>query len=184
MMIMKMVMKMMVLFQVSVGNGLGIRTGAVLSCMDGTIGRCVGNSLEVMESLETLKGRGPDDLMELVTTLGNDFNLNPEVLSRSDYNNKTQILIEFSLLDSDLNLNMNVRLTTTVQSPRWRVLVLVLFVWNQKNVQFNFTEDKKKQEKSDNWETGVRKYETSLVERRIKRLIDWLIDCKNSQRQK
>ncbi|XP_040886220.1 thymidine phosphorylase [Toxotes jaculatrix] len=55
---------------VSVGNGLGVRTGAVLSCMDGTIGRCVGNSLEVIESLETLKGNGPRDLMELVATLG------------------------------------------------------------------------------------------------------------------
>ncbi|XP_044041345.1 thymidine phosphorylase [Siniperca chuatsi] len=55
---------------VTVGNGLGMRTGAVLSSMDGTIGRCVGNSLEVIESLETLKGRGPEDLMELVTTLG------------------------------------------------------------------------------------------------------------------
>ncbi|XP_018558389.1 thymidine phosphorylase isoform X1 [Lates calcarifer] len=55
---------------VSAGNGLGMRTGAVLSCMDGTIGRCVGNSLEVIESLETLKGNGPEDLMELVTTLG------------------------------------------------------------------------------------------------------------------
>ncbi|XP_026219595.1 thymidine phosphorylase [Anabas testudineus] len=52
------------------GNGLGIPTGAVLSCMDATIGRCVGNSLEVVESLETLKGNGPEDLMELVTTLG------------------------------------------------------------------------------------------------------------------
>uniref|UniRef100_A0A3B3VKM2 Thymidine phosphorylase n=2 Tax=Poecilia latipinna TaxID=48699 RepID=A0A3B3VKM2_9TELE len=52
------------------GNSLGIRTGAVLSRMDGTIGRCVGNSLEVIESLETMKGNGPDDLMELVTTLG------------------------------------------------------------------------------------------------------------------
>ncbi|XP_034433648.1 thymidine phosphorylase isoform X3 [Hippoglossus hippoglossus] len=55
---------------VSAGNGLGIRTGAVLSRMDATIGRCVGNSLEVMESLETLKGNGPEDVMELVTTLG------------------------------------------------------------------------------------------------------------------
>lgn len=55
---------------VNAGNGLGIRTGAVLSCMDATIGRFVGNSLEVIESLETLKGKGPDDLMELVTTLG------------------------------------------------------------------------------------------------------------------
>lgn len=55
---------------VNVGNSLGIRTGAVLSSMDATIGRCVGNSLEVIESLETLKGNGPEDLMELVTTLG------------------------------------------------------------------------------------------------------------------
>lgn len=53
-----------------VGNGLGIRTGAVLSRMDAAIGRCVGNSLEVMEALETLKGRGPDDLVELAATLG------------------------------------------------------------------------------------------------------------------
>lgn len=53
------------------GNRLGIRTGAVLSRMDATIGQMVGNSLEVIESLETLKGRGPDNLMELVITLGN-----------------------------------------------------------------------------------------------------------------
>ncbi|KAM6895707.1 thymidine phosphorylase [Xenentodon cancila] len=55
---------------VDAGNSLGIRTAAVLSRMDSPIGRCVGNSLEVIESLETLKGKGPDDLMELVTTLG------------------------------------------------------------------------------------------------------------------
>ncbi|XP_030005653.1 thymidine phosphorylase [Sphaeramia orbicularis] len=58
---------------VEVGNGLGIRTAAVLSSMDTTIGRCVGNSVEVIESLETLKGNGPDDLMELVTTLGGEL---------------------------------------------------------------------------------------------------------------
>nr|XP_040031363.1 thymidine phosphorylase [Gasterosteus aculeatus aculeatus] len=55
---------------VSVGKGLDMPTAAVLSRMDSVIGRFVGNSLEVMESLETLKGRGPADLMELVTTLG------------------------------------------------------------------------------------------------------------------
>ncbi|KAL3048653.1 hypothetical protein OYC64_007246 [Pagothenia borchgrevinki] len=55
---------------VHAGNLLGMRTAAALSCMDAVIGRYVGNSLEVMESLETLKGRGPEDLMELVTTLG------------------------------------------------------------------------------------------------------------------
>ncbi|KAM9328417.1 thymidine phosphorylase [Pholidichthys leucotaenia] len=55
---------------VKAGNEVGIQTKAVLSNMDGTIGRCVGNSLEVIESLETMKGKGPDDLMELVTTMG------------------------------------------------------------------------------------------------------------------
>nr|XP_020480533.1 thymidine phosphorylase [Monopterus albus] len=55
---------------VDAGNNLGMQTCAVLSSMDGTVGQCVGNSLEVIESLETLKGNGPEDLMELVTTLG------------------------------------------------------------------------------------------------------------------
>ncbi|XP_036374316.1 thymidine phosphorylase [Megalops cyprinoides] len=55
---------------VSAGNDLGIRTGAVLSSMDNPIGRCVGNSLEVVEALECLKGRGPADLHGLVTCLG------------------------------------------------------------------------------------------------------------------
>lgn len=55
---------------VSVGNSMGIRTGAVLSHMDAPIGRMVGNTLEVCEALECLKGRGPDDLRELVTSLG------------------------------------------------------------------------------------------------------------------
>lgn len=52
-----------------------MQVGAVLSRMDSTIGRLVGNSLEVVESLETLKGRGPDDLMELVTTLGEEHHI-------------------------------------------------------------------------------------------------------------
>lgn len=68
---------MTTLFQMTAGTSLRIRTAAVLSSMDTTIGRCVGNSLEVIESLETLKGNGPEDLMELVTTLGNYFTLTP-----------------------------------------------------------------------------------------------------------
>ncbi|NXW59355.1 TYPH phosphorylase, partial [Eurystomus gularis] len=55
---------------VAVGEHLGIRTSAVLSRMDQPLGRCVGNSLEVLEALECLEGGGPPDLRELVTALG------------------------------------------------------------------------------------------------------------------
>ncbi|XP_059842950.1 thymidine phosphorylase isoform X3 [Hypanus sabinus] len=57
-------------YLVNVGNCLGIQTAAALSKMDNPIGRCIGNSLEVMESIECLKGKGPKDLEELVTCLG------------------------------------------------------------------------------------------------------------------
>ncbi|KAJ8261714.1 hypothetical protein GJAV_G00157480 [Gymnothorax javanicus] len=55
---------------VAAGNSLGIRTGAALTRMDEPIGLCIGNSLEVIESLECLKGRGPPALQQLVTSLG------------------------------------------------------------------------------------------------------------------
>ncbi|XP_075780454.1 thymidine phosphorylase [Pelodiscus sinensis] len=55
---------------VSVGSRLGICTVAVLSRMDGPLGRRVGNSLEVLEALQCLGGQGPADLRQLVTMLG------------------------------------------------------------------------------------------------------------------
>ncbi|XP_016390935.1 thymidine phosphorylase-like [Sinocyclocheilus rhinocerous] len=55
---------------VTAGNKLGVKTGAVLSRMDAPIGQSVGNAVEVCEALECLKGRGSDDLKELVTNLG------------------------------------------------------------------------------------------------------------------
>src|SRR5438132_110284 len=54
---------------VAIGRANGVRTQALLTAMDVPLGRAVGNSLEVIECLETLKGQGPADLEALGVAL-------------------------------------------------------------------------------------------------------------------
>ena len=50
---------------VSIGEGAGRRTIALITDMDIPLGNNIGNSLEVMESMDVLKGCGPKDLTEV-----------------------------------------------------------------------------------------------------------------------
>ena len=55
---------------VAASQGMGVTATAVLSTMDAPLGCSIGNSLEVLESVETLCGNGPADLEELVCIQG------------------------------------------------------------------------------------------------------------------
>ena len=52
-----------------IGRGFGKRVTALLTAMDQPLGLAVGNALEVVESIELLRGGGPADLRELTVAL-------------------------------------------------------------------------------------------------------------------
>ena len=54
---------------VDIGEHNGRRTAALITDMDTPLGRNIGNSLEVIEAVETLRGKGPADLTEVCLSL-------------------------------------------------------------------------------------------------------------------
>ncbi|MGZ5025353.1 MAG: hypothetical protein ACXWBS_10860, partial [Chthoniobacterales bacterium] len=53
----------------AVGQRMNVDVSYLLSPMDEPLGRNVGNALEVIEAIETLRDRGPKDLVELTLDL-------------------------------------------------------------------------------------------------------------------
>jgi len=58
---------------VRLGTEHGVRTTALLTAMDVPLGRAVGNAVEVRESVDTLRGDGPDDLVEVTLALAREM---------------------------------------------------------------------------------------------------------------
>ncbi len=69
-------------------NGRNVR--AVLTNMDEPLGFAVGNSVEVIEALEVLKGKGPDDLREVCLTLATEMLCLVHGWNREESRNKAE----------------------------------------------------------------------------------------------
>jgi len=55
---------------VGVGRAMGKKVAVLITAMDQPLGRSVGNALEMIESLDILRGKGPADSTELTLVLG------------------------------------------------------------------------------------------------------------------
>jgi thymidine phosphorylase len=58
---------------VRLGEDHGVKTSALLTNMATPLGRTAGNGLEVIESVESMRGNGPDDLMEVTFALAEEM---------------------------------------------------------------------------------------------------------------
>jgi len=69
---------------VDIGTRMGRTVVARLTDMSQPLGRMVGNSLEVIESLDVLEGKGPQDVVDLTVELGAEMLVMGEVASDLD----------------------------------------------------------------------------------------------------
>ena len=58
---------------VGVGRAMGKKVTALITAMDQPLGRSVGNALEMIESIDILRGKGPADSTELTLLLGSEM---------------------------------------------------------------------------------------------------------------
>lgn len=100
---------------VRVGTELGIEVKAQITQMDHPIGRLLGNSHEIAESIDCLKGIGPQDTMELVHAQANALGFDiVEVISNGSALNEFKAMLVRQGVDSTIAQEL-------VENP-WSVL--------------------------------------------------------------
>jgi pyrimidine-nucleoside phosphorylase len=81
---------------IDIGKVMNKKVIAWITAMDQPLGLCVGNALEVKESVEILRGEGPEDLRTLVLALGAEMLL----LAKVETNREQAIVRLTRLLDN------------------------------------------------------------------------------------
>jgi pyrimidine-nucleoside phosphorylase len=69
---------------VDIGRLAGKKVTAILTNMNQPLGHKIGNALEVYEAMETLKGRGPADLLSVVTTIATQLLKDANIASNDE----------------------------------------------------------------------------------------------------
>jgi pyrimidine-nucleoside phosphorylase len=69
---------------VDIGEGAGKRVVGLITGMEQPLGKAIGNAIEVQEAIDTLNGKGPADLVDLVAELGANMLLISGVVSSRD----------------------------------------------------------------------------------------------------
>lgn len=105
---------------VSIGENAGRKTAALITDMDIPLGNNIGNSLEVIEAVDTLRGKGPDDLTEVSLhlaanmlylagkgTIGECLDMAKQTITNGSALNRLAAMVEAQGGDSSVILDTN-----------------------------------------------------------------------------
>jgi len=79
---------------VDIGGNLGRKTVALITPMDQPLGQAVGNALEIRESIDTLRNKGPGDLKKICLYLGAEMLV---LAGKAGSNNEAMEILENNL---------------------------------------------------------------------------------------